>query len=149
MGNFNTSTFHTAMCCLICSWNACYCMYQHRYSSALFIHFGWCEQQTRKWEEFCSFDSIFHLRAFSCQCPSQLSFPWFGRTRFSSAAFKACCSYVCGICVGMWWMLSVPFWQCYTCRQSAPPWCLGPRLMFILRFLKCLNIITQISISDT
>lgn len=48
IGNFSVSTFHTAMCSLMYCWNACYCLYQHGYSSALFIHFGWCEQQMRK-----------------------------------------------------------------------------------------------------
>lgn len=30
----------------------------------------------------------------------------------SSVAFKACWSYVCGICWGMWWPPPAPFWWC-------------------------------------
>lgn len=38
-------------------------MYQHRYSLALFICFGWCELQTMKWEDSCSINGVVQLRA--------------------------------------------------------------------------------------
>lgn len=76
---------------------------------------GGVEQQTRKWQEFHSFNSISHLKTFTVSTTVSFDFLGFGCTRFSSTAFKACWSYVRGICCGMWWMLSVPFWQCYTC----------------------------------
>lgn len=99
------NTFHTATYGQIYCWKACYCINQHGYSSALFIHFGWCWQQTRK--------LYFSPQNLLMPLPrlSQLWFPQHGCTRFSSVAFKACWSNICGICRGMWWLPSVPFWQ--------------------------------------
>lgn len=139
-GNSTASTFHTAMCTLICCWNACYCIHQHTYSSGLFIHFGWCgaadEEMVRS---LLNSIFLFFTSKHSPSLPqparvsSVLPAPGSAPMRLRRAALTSvasgeecdeCCLYRSDSSILAW----------FKPRRSAPPWCLGLRLMFILRW---------------
>jgi len=90
---FTASTFHTAMCSLICCPNARYCIYQRRYPSALVYTF-WVVRGSRRGNSL-HLTVFFTSKAFSVSAPSRLRFPRFW-PRWVSAPlrFKACWPHV-------------------------------------------------------
>lgn len=130
IGNFSVSTFHTAMCSLIYCWNVCCSIYQHGYSSALFIHFGWCEQQTRK--QYFSPQNVLLVSAPVSSDFHGLASPGSAPLHLRRAGLTSVASVEeCDDCRLYHSDSAALAW--FAPGRSAPPWCLGLRLIFILR----------------
>lgn len=131
IGKFYTRTFHPAMCSLIYCWNVCYCIYQHRYSSALFIHFGWFSSKTVFFTSKLLL-SVAQLALFLAAPGSA----WLHLRRAVLTSVASVEEYDD-------WCLYHSDSAWFAPRLSAEPWNLALRLMFILRI--CCTVCTPSS----